>query len=120
MVAFREKYYEKSAPTGRGALTVSLSWMIRCCYSTINENCALIFSCEDVDYIEVDTFINVRKTAIGVYCGTKLPPPLMSAENRLDVLFSNDYSSRTDQSTGFVFQYKFVTGKSVVRFKMCL
>lgn len=48
---------------------------------------------------------------IGVYCGSKRPPMLMSSDSRMQVDFASHAPS---QSKGFIAIYNFVTGNCYV------
>ena len=66
------------------------------------------FSCEDVDSITVRVKINGENKDIGVYCGKKRPPMLMSSGNDMEMYFTSKTNSNTK---GFKATYKFVEGK---------
>ena len=57
--------------------------------------------------------INGKNSEIGVYCGSKRPPMLMSHDNRLEVLFNA--ANQQSQAKGFKAIYKFVTGNVYLR-----
>ena len=67
-------------------------------------------SCEEVDSITVSVVIGGQLRDIGIYCGTKRPPMLMSNGARLEVLFVSGASSA---SRGFSLVFNFATGNSV-------
>ena len=48
---------------------------------------------------------------IGVYCGSRRPPMLMSNDNRMEVTFISHVASN---AKGFKAQYQFVTGEYCV------
>ena len=66
-------------------------------------------SCENVDRIEINIIERNWPKTIGIYCGRKQPPMLMSADYRLQVVFISTPSPT--QTSGFIIQYKFRTGK---------
>ena len=68
-----------------------------------------ICSCENVDRIEINIIERNWPKTIGIYCGRKQPPMLMSADYRLQVVFISTPSPT--QTSGFIIQYKFRTGK---------
>ena len=78
-------------------------------FSYWSEYLSLLFSsCEDVDSVTASVIIGGQARDIGVYCGSKRPPMLMSNDNRMEVVFTSRGSSR---ARGFKAIYKFVTGK---------
>ncbi len=68
-----------------------------------------IFSCEDVDSITVSVNINGKSQEIGVYCGSKRPPMLMSHDSSLEIMLAS--TSARAETKGFKAIFKFVTGK---------
>jgi len=56
--------------------------------------------------VTVSVTIDGESDAIGVYCGSKRPPMLMSPEETLSVTFV----SRTGLGSGFTARFQFVTG----------
>ena len=62
-----------------------------------------------MDSVTVSIMINDQSKDIGVYCGKKRPPMLMSNGNRLEVTFT---SKTMSQTKGFKAIYKFVEGKN--------
>jgi len=54
-----------------------------------------------------------RPRNIGVFCGSKRPPKLMSNDVNLDVTFVSHATSSTSAAKGFTAVYSFVTGERV-------
>ena len=67
-----------------------------------------VFRCEGVDSVTVSILIDGRPREIGVYCGSKRPPQLMSNGERMDVVFSS--RSFAKDAKGFRANFSFVTG----------
>ena len=65
-------------------------------------------SCDDVDAVTVSITIGGEPRDIGVYCGSKRPPMLMSNDNRMEITFISHSASA---AKGFKAEYKFVTSK---------
>ncbi|XP_025098046.1 suppressor of lurcher protein 1-like [Pomacea canaliculata] len=63
--------------------------------------------CTGSDTVSVYIQINGRNEALGTYCGSKLPPKLMSNSNTMTVEFRSRRPSLT--VTGFLANYEFVT-----------
>lgn len=72
--------------------------------------CVFFFSCDDSDSVTVSIVVNGGADKIGTYCGSRLPPMLMSNEPKLTVIFQSVQSSAT--VTGFKAKYKFVRGEA--------
>jgi len=66
-----------------------------------------VLRCDDVDAVTVSVSTNGGPCEIGVYCGNKRPPMLMSHDNNMDVVFVSKGQSK---SRGFQANYSFVTG----------
>ena len=82
--------------------------------STYKHMYCVFFSCDDVDSVIVSVTINDERRDIGVYCGSKLPPVLMSNDNRMEVMFISrpgSSSSGGHSNRGFNASYSFVEGK---------
>ena len=71
----------------------------------------LFASCEDVDSVMIMITVSGEPREIGVYCGSKLPPLLMSNNNQMEVVFTTHSSRTTHNSLGFRAHYSFVTGQ---------
>jgi len=56
---------------------------------------------------------NGQSRIIGIFCGRKRPPKLMSNGINLDVIFSSYAASSTSSAKGFTAIYNFVTGQFV-------
>lgn len=56
----------------------------------------------------VGVFIDSQPRDLGVYCGSKRPPMLMSNDNRMEVIFHS--VGPASGAKGFKADYKFVTG----------
>jgi hypothetical protein len=63
--------------------------------------------CDDVDSVTVTVFINGFPRDIGIFCGDKKPPMLMSNDNRLEVTFVT--RSSIQEAVGFHAQFNFIT-----------
>ena len=70
-------------------------------------------SCEEVDSVAVSVHLADRARIIGVFCGNKQPPTLMSNDVNLDVKFVSHATSSVSSAKGFTAIYNFVTGESV-------
>jgi len=66
------------------------------------------YDCEDVDSVTVSVNIDNQHRDLGVYCGNKRPPMLMSNDNRMEVVFQSTSPGNVGP-TGFKAEYKFVT-----------
>lgn len=69
-----------------------------------------LYSCTGSDTVSVYIQINGRNEALGTYCGSKLPPKLMSNGNTMTVEFRSRRPSLT--VTGFLANYEFVTSNA--------
>jgi len=70
-------------------------------------------SCERVDSVAVSVPLANGPRIIGIFCGSKRPPRLMSTGVNLDVTFVSHVTSSTSSARGFTAIYNFVTGQSV-------
>ena len=68
--------------------------------------------CEDIDSVTVIVYISGKPRDIGIYCGNKKPPMLMSTGNVLEVIYVRR-SSSTMPGRAFNAKYEFVTGMNV-------
>jgi len=68
-------------------------------------------SCEEVDSLAVNIPLTNGPRTIGIFCGSKRPPKLMSNGVNLDVLFISHATSSTSSVKGFAAIYNFVTGQ---------
>jgi len=69
-------------------------------------------SCEEVDSVAVSVPLANGPRIIGIFCGSKRPPKLMSNDVNLDVTFASYVTSSTSSTKGFTAIYNFVTGQS--------
>ncbi len=72
-------------------------------------------SCDNVDSFTIYSMIYDEPQSIGTYCGSKLPPRMMSATNRFEVEFTTHSRSQDldpDVNWGFHATYKLVSGES--------
>ena len=73
----------------------------------------IFVSCEHADSV---TVINPRRQGadreLGTFCGSKIPPVLMSSSNQLELAFTSRYlqDSSPDSRYGFSARYRFLTG----------
>ena len=66
-------------------------------------------SCEGMDSVSISILIDNMPHNLGVYCGSKQPPILMSNNNHMEVIFTALAGS--SDATGFTATYNFVTGE---------
>jgi len=73
-------------------------------------------SCDGSDSLTVRTTLATRQPELGTYCGSKLPPAIMSANQRLDIAFVSTRRPLTSSSTsrGFNASFQFVKSSSVL------
>ena len=70
-----------------------------------------VFSCSEVDSLTVNINVNGEPTDLGLYCGSKLPPMLMSNEPHMSVIFNTIKGGARQGARGFNASFSFVTGK---------
>jgi len=90
---------------------VNESNLNRCWWSCRGRLTRTLFTCrcEEVDSVTVSVLIRGVSCDIGVFCGNRRPPMLMSSGPQMDVtLISRSLSVST---RGFSAYYNFVTGK---------
>jgi len=68
-------------------------------------------SCEEVDSVAVSVPLANGPRIIGIFCGSKRPPKLMSNDVNLDVTFVSHATSLASSAKGFTAIYNFVTGQ---------
>ena len=66
-------------------------------------------SCEGMDSVSISVLIDSEPHNLGVYCGSKQPPMLMSNNNHMEVIFTA--VTGPTAATGFSATYNFVTGE---------
>ena len=64
-----------------------------------------------MDTVEVAVMVQGKSDEVGLYCGSKRPPQLMSSDTTMDVIFTSH--DRTDSAKGFKANYRFVTGTPI-------
>jgi len=68
-------------------------------------------SCEEVDSVAVSVPLANGPRIIGIFCGSKRPPRLMSNDVSLDVTFLSHATTSASSAKGFTAIYNFVTGQ---------
>ena len=71
-----------------------------------------------MDSVQISVNNQDKWSELGVYCGSKQPPLLMSADNRMQVIFTS--TSLKSNTSGFVIEFKFRTGKHYISFKVII
>jgi len=67
-------------------------------------------SCEEVDVVSVYVTMNEGRREIGSFCGSKQPPPLMSPNSNMELVFVSRTLPDTKNYRGFKVSFSFVKG----------
>ena len=70
----------------------------------------MFYSCADMDSLMIMISVGGVPEELGVYCGSKLPPTLMSNNNQMEVIFTSHNVRTPHNSKGFRAHWSFVTG----------
>ena len=71
----------------------------------------LSFSCEEVDVVTVYVTLDEVRRKIGSYCGSKQPPPLMSPNSDMELVFASRTLPDAKNYRGFKVSFSFVKGE---------
>jgi len=78
----------------------------------------LLLSCEEVDVVSVYVTLQDVRREIGSFCGSKLPPPLMSPNSHMELVFISRTLPDTKNYRGFKATFSFVKGTSQRQFTL--
>jgi len=70
----------------------------------------LLYSCEEVDVVSIYVILNDVRQEIDSYCGSKRPPPLMSPNSHMELVFVSRTLPDTKNYRGFKVSFSFVKG----------
>ena len=71
----------------------------------------LLLSCEEVDVVSVYVTLKDVRREIGSFCGSKLPPPLMSPNSHMELVFISRTLPDAKNYRGFKVSFSFVKGE---------